>query len=505
MLNLKTVTYEDIKEIEDQFRDGGNPKDDLGYKIIEGLDTSKILISCPHSVSQVRKGKEKKREVYVGTMSLYLQQLTGCHLIYKTKDMQDDANTLSEERYRPALINYIRENEIELVIDLHGAASKFMDIELGTYHDYNIGNNKTILKNLYNVLIDHDITSIRKDRILWAGPETISHTVKEETGVNAIQIEVGRKFRGPKTRLLSFKNMVEAIEQYITSFDYAGAKEQIKTRNYFLDYDNVLEIKPSFGYIREIGKVPKHYIGMELEIGVNYEREKYSFIKKMLRKIKNVVGDKGYFVHDFTVISDYSFEIVMDPLPVEELVKIYAEIKEILKHSSSHLFSNSRNNCGIHFNFNKQDVENLDEAHLNLTNLMFNEREYFIYNLYKKSKFKLTYNDYLEFQKGTGSKYVAVNYLSSKVIEIRNINPNLTHEKLKELSEKLLYALYGIPYNEVPKEYTDFINIYEKTLKKIKIEDVEKIYENDYLIIKDIKKSPKLASLEELKTKNFNK
>ena len=505
MINLNTITYSDIEKIEKKFKKGGSQKQGIGHKIVEGSKDSKILISCPHSVSQIRKGKTKKRELFLGTISLYLQELTGCHLIYKTRNMDDDANTSAESKYRDDIRQYVIDNNIELVIDLHGSESRLMDVEIGTYHGFNIDNNKTIVKNLYNVLIDNDITSIRCDKINFAGKGTLAHFIKSETDVNAIQIEIGKRFRWPKTRIKSFKTIIAAFQKYIISFDYGGASIQIKARNYFLDYDSTLDIKPSFGYTRELGLVPNNHIGMELEIGINYEKEKYSFIKKLLKKIKKTVGKKGYFVHDFTVISDYSFEIVFDPMPVDELIKMYADIMAIISHSSNQLFSHKNYNCGIHLNFNKKEIEDLDVAHKKLINLMFNEKKYFNYNLYKKSKFRTTYKEYLDFQRSTGSKYVAINYSNKKIIEIRNIKAGMDPLELKEVSDKILNILYGIPYEKEEKEYVDFIDIYEKALKRIKVKEAEKILENDYILITNIKTKPIITDIDSLGKKGGKK
>ena len=79
-------------------------------------------------------------------------------------------------------------------------------------------------------------------------------------------------------------------------------------------YDELLDVKPCYGIDRVKKRVKYDHIGLEIEIAVNYERERYTFIRTLLKKIITLVGDNGYFTHDGTILGKYSFEIVLDPL-----------------------------------------------------------------------------------------------------------------------------------------------------------------------------------------------
>ena len=98
-------------------------------------------------------------------------------------------------------------------------------------------------------------------------------------------------------------------------------------------YDELLNVQPCYGIDRVKHKVKYNYIGLEIEISVNYERERYTFIRTLLKKIIALVGDNGYFTHDGTIIGKYSFEIVLDPLPISEIKRIYSTLMEIIKFS----------------------------------------------------------------------------------------------------------------------------------------------------------------------------
>ena len=57
-----------------------------GFRIIEGSIT--IMVSAPHSVNQLREGQMKYADRFPGCIAMYLQNMTGCHLIYSSKNMK---------------------------------------------------------------------------------------------------------------------------------------------------------------------------------------------------------------------------------------------------------------------------------------------------------------------------------------------------------------------------------------------------------------------------------
>ena len=56
-------------------------------------------------------------------------------------------------------------------------------------------------------------------------------------------------------------------------------------------YDNVLDIKSIYSYKRKLPKIDFRQVGLEIEISVNYRRDQFSFIKSLLLKMKEAVGD----------------------------------------------------------------------------------------------------------------------------------------------------------------------------------------------------------------------
>lgn len=212
--------------------------------------------------------------------------------------------------------------------------------------------------------------------------------------------------------------------------------------NYKERFDTLLNIQPNYGIDRVKKPVKFNYIGLEIEIAVIYKRERYSFIRTLIKQIIKLVGNNGYFTSDGTIKGDYSFEIVLKPMSVPKIVKFYRTLKRIIKFSDGSLVFNKSHNCGLHMNFNQYDITDINEAHQRLL-LLFNEKnDYFEENVYKRTIYNFDFKEYLEFQKTVSDKYIGVNYLNKKIVEVRNIKVSLSPTKLEEIMNDILYALF---------------------------------------------------------------
>lgn len=114
-----------VQKIDQQFSrnqyNGGGQND---FVIKEG--SIPVMISAPHSINHFRKGQLKLADKMTGGIALYLHQLTGCHVIYSARytdsDPNYDAHTDQGNPYQTQLKEYIEQHNIEVLIDLHGAA-----------------------------------------------------------------------------------------------------------------------------------------------------------------------------------------------------------------------------------------------------------------------------------------------------------------------------------------------------------------------------------------------
>ena len=436
-------------------------------EIVFECGCNEILLSAPHGYMHKRNNFNKKGEVNTLQLIEEVRKLTNCHIVYINKNINYDPNYNIVNNYKKELEKYINDNNIKYMIDIHGMKDNSkVEFELGTNCHKNLNGDIT----LYNGIIDNLRSGdykFRVDKKFKATKRTVSAYVNKVTKIPTLQIELTKKMRTD--------DFNRSAEMLVSLSDYL-INQSANVINYQEIYDKVLDIKPSFNYTRELGVVLYNFIGLEIEIAVNYERDSYSFIKKMLTKIKNIVGDNGYFVKDNTIKGLYNFEIVLDPLPVNKIMEVYTEIYEVIKFSDGLIESSNAKSCGLHANFNKKDVLDLNVAHNNLINLLLNNKLYFNSNRYKQEKILLNYDEYCNFQDKIGDKYLWINYQKTKIIEIRNIKAGLAPRNLEYVLNYLLKALYYDKELELSNysklvemsEICELINSNYKLLKKNK-------------------------------------
>ncbi len=269
----------------------------------------------------------------------------------------------------------------------------------------------------------------------------------------------------------------------------------IEEINYSKRYDELLDVQPSYGIDRIKKPVDFNSIGLEIEISVNYERERYTFIRTLLKKIKQAVGDNGYFTSDGTIIGNYSFEIVLDPLPVKKIKKIYSTLLRIMNFSDGSILMDKGHNCGIHMNFNQYDMTNPDPSHQRLLLLMKEEPKYFEENVYKQVVYDFDFKEYLEFQRNVSAKYTAINYLNKKLIEVRNIKVGLTAGELEKVMNLLLDAIYFDKREiKVEKKATkDLTKIMSRIWQKNNSKTIKKALDDEMMIVLFTNKGPKIV------------
>ncbi len=267
--------------------------------------------------------------------------------------------------------------------------------------------------------------------------------------------------------------------------------------DYVKRYDELLDVKPNHGYDRVIPPVKYNYVGLEIEIAVEFDRGRYSFIRTMLKKIKQAVGENGYFTKDGTIIGDYNFEIVLDPMSIKKTKKIYSDIMKVVEFSDGSICFDKEHNCGLHMNFNQFDIENINEAHQRLLILMNQKSQYFEENVYKRRIYNFDFEDYLKFQKEVGDKYVAINYLDKKVVEVRNIKTGLSAKYMESVMRDIINALFPglLPEFKECKDNKRLIKIFSSAFEESNKKIIRESLNNDYLVIKITKKGPKVVRL----------
>lgn len=193
-----------------------------------------VMISAPHSVNHYREGKLKRADKMTGGIVRYLHEITGCHIMYATRyslrDPNYDDNPTGEENlYQRELTNYIKANNIRVLIDLHGVKKGTeYGLEIGTAPEQ--GQEDPSLQG-YDFIWDlvrytfeytlqnidsHISKAILKNKIFSAGKQnTITKYVYKHTQAACFQLEVNGDLRDPSDSL-SFQYLMDGLVYLVT-------------------------------------------------------------------------------------------------------------------------------------------------------------------------------------------------------------------------------------------------------------------------------------------------
>lgn len=213
-----------LKKIEKKFSANDyNGKDSREFEIIEGKVP--IMLSAPHSVNHFRNGKIKYCDLFTGSICLYLQKVTGCHLIYALNQSSSDANFDSEENssYKRALKKYIKENNIKILFDIHGCdKEKECAVEIGTTDDKDSSlNDYKFIKDLviYTVedfFYNHEKNKVFVNQVFKASNiNTLTNYIHRECNISTMQLEINNLLRN-----LYDKNNEDNVFNLIVSLEY---------------------------------------------------------------------------------------------------------------------------------------------------------------------------------------------------------------------------------------------------------------------------------------------
>lgn len=194
------------------------------FKILEGRVP--VLVSCPHSIDQVRDGMLKPRELYSGALCKLIHEYTDCHTIYKYHNDGIDDNFVLHTKYKQNIGKIIEENDIKLVIDIHGMVGskskryRGYHVELGTDSGRNLLGNTEISDNMVRIFNKHRVDKVVVDKKFKASKEhTVSKYISTNFNTPAIQVEISGDYRNVvdygveniKKLLDSFKEIISMI------------------------------------------------------------------------------------------------------------------------------------------------------------------------------------------------------------------------------------------------------------------------------------------------------
>ena len=224
---MKQVTLEYMDMLEEEFtlnNYNGIKTEEHSFKILRG--NVPVLISCPHSIDQVRNGMLKPRELYSGALCKLIQEHTNCYAVYKYHNDGIDDNFVLHTKYKESMGKIIRENDIKLVIDIHGMvgsrSKRFRGyyVELGTDNSRNTLGKPYIAQEMLRIFSKHGVGKVVIDKKFKASK---SHTIAKYTSTNykvpAIQVEISGDFRNVLNYgVENLNKLLLAFEEIISAF-----------------------------------------------------------------------------------------------------------------------------------------------------------------------------------------------------------------------------------------------------------------------------------------------
>ncbi len=179
---------------------------DKDYIILKG--NLPIIFTAPHTMKQVRDdGSIKLNEPYTKAIALYLNKYFHVNCMIKINDTGLDANKDNRDEFKKELLRFIRDNNIRLVIDLHGSdRSREFDIEFGTLN--NLSTDFSVIKELEDAFMENGIKNITYNNPFKGG--AITQYVYGLKDVDVVQVEINGKYRDC--------NQIDNLEKVCKSF-----------------------------------------------------------------------------------------------------------------------------------------------------------------------------------------------------------------------------------------------------------------------------------------------
>ncbi|MFD3449563.1 hypothetical protein ACFDTO_33840 [Microbacteriaceae bacterium 4G12] len=177
-----------------------------------------VLLSVPHTTNHSRNNKIKFADIHTGSIGHILQSLTNCHLIYTTRISDKDPNYDEECTYKQLLSTIITSYDIQIVLDIHGAAlHREFDIDIGTNHHQAI--DVHTVQTLQTFFHKHHIEDVRIDDTFKATHDgTITSYVHRLHGIHAAQLEINSRLRNPATSVTEYQKIIASLRDIILFF-----------------------------------------------------------------------------------------------------------------------------------------------------------------------------------------------------------------------------------------------------------------------------------------------
>lgn len=177
-------------DFKDKILNYENMKSKANSILFEG--SKGVLLTSVHSMIQHKKTGIKKNEPFTKAIALYVQEMTDCYSYIKFNETDIDSNSHKMDSFKKNLLNHIRNNDIKLVIDIHGAsAHRDFDVEFGTLN--NLTASFSTIEEFKEAFTENGINKIVMNSPFLGGG--ITRSIYGNTDIEVIQIEINYNYR----------------------------------------------------------------------------------------------------------------------------------------------------------------------------------------------------------------------------------------------------------------------------------------------------------------------
>ncbi|MCR5223863.1 MAG: N-formylglutamate amidohydrolase [Bacilli bacterium] len=195
---------------EEEINNLENMKIEDDFLILKG--NIPILFSAPHTMYQVRdNGTIKLNEPYTKAIALYLNKYSNIYSIVKNNDTGIDSNRDNYDEYNVGMRRLIKEKNIKIVIDLHGASKdREFDVEFGTLN--NLSADFSTIKELEEAFTENGILNVSHNSPFKGG--AITQGVYALDDVDVIQIEINGNYRD-HNNIDNLNKLIQSLQNFI--------------------------------------------------------------------------------------------------------------------------------------------------------------------------------------------------------------------------------------------------------------------------------------------------
>ncbi len=178
--------------------------------------TIPILFSAPHTMEQIRSdGSIKPSETFTKAIALFLNKYFDTSYIVKIKDTGMDSNRDNHDDYKESLLKFVKENDIKLVIDLHGSKKeRDFDVEFGTLN--NLTAEFSTIRELEESFIENGVTNIKHNDPFKGG--SITQYLYNLKNVDTVQLEINGKYRDIDN-IENLEKIIKALSEFIKQYN----------------------------------------------------------------------------------------------------------------------------------------------------------------------------------------------------------------------------------------------------------------------------------------------